>query len=226
MNLNRSEIILGKENIKKISNAKVLIVGLGGVGGCALEMLVRGGVENITIVDYDRFEESNINRQIICLNNNIGEFKTSEAKKRIKNINANCKVVVYNNKINDNFFKSISLNVDYIIDACDDISAKISLIKYSIENNVKIITCMGTGNKIDPTRLKITNIWKTNYDPLARKLRQKMRKENINYALPVVCSDEEPLIKTKKTVGSLPMVPNAAGIFLASFVINDIINNL
>lgn len=226
MNLIRSEIVIGKENVNKIKNASVLIVGLGGVGGSALEMIVRSGVENIIIIDYDKFEESNINRQIICLNDNIGEYKTGEAFKRIKKINDECKIKVYNNKIDEFFLKDNHLKVDYVIDACDDIKAKILLIKYAISNNIKIISCLGTGNKLNPSKLKISNIWKTSYDPLAKKLRQCLRKENINYKLPVVYSDEKPLVKGQKTVGSLPMVPNVAGIFTASFVINDIINNL
>lgn len=223
MNLDRSIKLIGKDNVNKLKNSKVLIVGLGGVGGMALEMLIRSGIENLIIIDYDDFEESNINRQLLCTQKNIGKHKTDEAKLRAKSINPLCNVKKYNVKLDKDFLCNNKLVADYIIDACDDIKAKMELIKYAINNNVKIISCMGTGNKLDPSMLKITNIWKTSYDPLAKKLRQCLRKENITDKIPVVTSEERPLVKNIKEIPSLVLVPNAAGILLASYVINDII---
>ena len=223
MNLLRSEMLIGKENIKKIENAKVLLAGLGGVGGMALEMIVRCGIKNITIIDYDKFEESNINRQILCTKKSIGKNKVDEAEKRIKKINPSCKVIKYNEKIDNVFLSNNTFDADYIIDAIDDVKAKVELIKYAINNNIKIISCMGTGNKLDPSKLEITNIWKTSYDPLAKKLRSVLRKERINYKLPVVSSEEKGVVNNIKEIPSLALVPNAAGIMLASYVINDII---
>lgn len=218
----RTEKIIGKNNLSKIKNTSILIVGIGGVGGSALEMLARTGIENIVVADFDQFEESNLNRQILSLQSNIGLLKVDAAKDRIKDINSSINIYLIKDKIDDNSIKNIP-KTDYIIDACDDIKAKVSLIKYAISNNIKIISCCGTGNRLNPEKLRITNIWKTEYDPLAKKLRQELRKNKINYKLPVVCSLEKPVIKTKEFVGSMAMVPNAAGILLASYVINDII---
>lgn len=220
--LDRTKIIIGSEKINLITKTSVLIVGLGGVGSSALEMLVRSGISNLFVVDYDVFEESNLNRQILCLRNNIGALKVEVAKKRIESINPDARATCLNLKVKDGM-DDVLPKTDYIIDACDDINAKIMLIKFAIKNNIKIISSCGTGNRIKPELLKITNIWKTEYDPLAKKLRYTLRKERINYKLPVVCSIEKP-IKTKDIIGSVAMVPNAAGILLASYVINDIIN--
>ncbi len=225
MDLKRSELLIGKDNVDKLKSAHILIVGLGGVGGSALEMIVRSGIENISIIDYDHFEESNINRQILCTRKNINKSKVDEAEKRIKMINSSCNVTKYNIKLDSTFLSNNTLDVNYIIDACDDVKAKVDLIKYAINNNIKIISCLGTGNKLDPIKLEITNIWKTKYDPLAKKIRSILRKEKINYKLPVVSSVEEVIIKNAKEIPSLALVPNAAGILLASYVINDIIKD-
>lgn len=218
----RLEKVIGKDNIKKFKNIHVLIVGVGGVGGICLEMLARCGIGNITICDYDIFEESNLNRQILCLKDNIGEYKTYVAKKRINSINEDININIINKKIDSVIINEIK-KVDYIIDACDDINAKVLLVKYAINNNIKIISSCGTGNRIDPSKLEISNIWKTSYDPLAKKLRNYLRKEKINYKLPVVYSKEQPIIKTNDYVGTISLVPNSAGILLASYVINDVI---
>ncbi len=225
MNLQRSELLIGKESVDKLKNTHVLIVGLGGVGGSCLEMIARSGIENISIMDYDNFEESNINRQVLCTIKNINKSKVDEAEKRVKIINPSCSVIMSNVKLDSSFFKNNKLDVNYIIDAIDDVKAKIELIKYAIDNNIKIISCMGTGNKLNPSKLEITDIWKTKYDPLAKKIRNILRKKKINYKLPVVSSSEEVIVKSVKEIPSLALVPNAAGIMLASYVINDVINN-
>lgn len=219
---NRTKKIIGIDNFTRIKNLSVLIVGIGGVGGSALEMLVRSGIENISIIDYDTFEESNLNRQILSLRNNINKNKVDVAKKRINLINDSCKVKTYKIKLDENF-DCINYKIDYIIDACDDVNAKVALAKYAIKNNIKIISSCGTGNRTHPESLTITNIWKTNYDPLAKKFRHELRKANIKYKIPVVCSKEIPIIKSSGEIGSVSTVPNAAGILLASYVINDII---
>ena len=221
----RAEKIIGKNNINRLKNTSILLVGLGGVGGSCLEMLARAGIGNITIVDYDIFEESNLNRQLLSLEDNIGECKTLVAKKRVESINSDIIVKEINNKLDDETINEIP-KTDYIIDACDDINAKVLLIKYAIKNNIKIISSCGTGNRLDPTKLKISNIWKTEYDPLAKKLRQYLRKEGIKYKVPVVFSEEQPVIKSSGYVGSMAMVPNCAGIILASYVINDVLKGI
>lgn len=218
----RTKKVIGEENLKLLQKASVLIVGIGGVGGSALEMLVRSGIGNITLIDFDTFEESNLNRQILSLKSNIGKYKVEVAKKRILSINPYCNVSYYDKKLDEELIKQLNNNYNYIIDACDDTKAKVALVKFAIKNNIKIISSCGTGNRLKPELLKITNIWKTEYDPLAKKIRAMLRKENISYKLPVICSFEKP-IKTKGSVGSMALVPNYAGILLASYVINDII---
>lgn len=218
----RTRKIIDDEKINKLKNTSVLLVGVGGVGGSCLEMLIRSGINYITIIDFDDFEESNLNRQILSLTNNIGKSKVLVAEERIKLINPNVLVKTINAKVDDNLSLPIT---DYIIDACDDINAKVLLVKHAIKNGIKIISSCGTGNRVNPSLLTISNIWKTEYDPLAKKLRYTLRKENITYKLPVVCSREVPLIKQAGKVGSMVLVPNCAGILLASYVINDIIRS-
>lgn len=217
----RTKLLLDKEKIDNIINTSVLIVGIGGVGGITSDLVARLGVGNIYIVDYDKFEISNLNRQILSLRSNVGEYKVDVAKKRILDINDKCNVTTYNTKLDQAFLDNFNTNVNYIIDACDDINAKVLLVEYAITNNIKIISCCGTGNRIDPTKLTYSTIWKTEDDPLSKKFRYELRNNNITYKLPVVCSKEHP-IKTKESVGSVSMVPNAAGILLASYVLNDI----
>lgn len=224
MDLERSIKLIGEDNVLKLKKTRVLIVGLGGVGGMALEMLARCGVESMTLIDYDIFEKSNLNRQILSLQSNLGEKKTNEALKRVMSINERCKVKIYDTKLDKTFLESNPIKTDYIIDACDDVTAKVELIKYAKKNNIKIISCCGTGNKLNPLMLTITNVWKTSNDPLAKKLRQCLRRENITDKIFVVTSNERPLVKNTKKIPSLSLVPNAAGILLASYVVNDVIN--
>ena len=224
MEQSRIEKIIGIDNLNRLNNTSVLLVGIGGVGGITYEMLVRSGIGNITIIDFDTFEESNLNRQILSLGSNINKNKVDVAKKRALEINPNCKINAIPKKVDINMLDDLSPYFDYIIDACDDVKAKVALVKYAIKNNIKIISSCGTGNRINPERLKISNIWKTEYDPLAKKFRLELRKNSINYRLPVVYSSEVPLIKESGFVGSMAMVPNSAGILLASYVINDVID--
>lgn len=215
--------VIGEDNLTKLMKARVLLVGIGGVGGSSLEMLARSGILNITVIDYDKFEITNLNRQILSLYENIGENKVDVARKRVLSINNKCNIKTYNFLVDESFLDNLEADFDYIIDACDDMNAKVLLVKYAIKNNIKIISSCGTGNKINPEALSITNIWKTYNDPLAKKLRYLLRKEGISYKLPVVSSSEVPILKTKDIIGSVSIVPNTAGIFLASYVINDIL---
>ena len=141
----------------------------------------------------------------------------NETKEKLEN---NFKII--KDKLDINNVNNLPIT-DYIIDACDDINAKVLLVKFALKNNIKIISSCGTGNRINPSLLTITNIWKTQYDPLAKKFRYMLRKEHISYKLPVVCSSEVPIIKQSGSVGSMGLVPNCCGIFLASYVINDIL---
>lgn len=217
--------LIGEENLNKIKNKTVCIVGLGGVGGFATEAIVRSGVGNVIIVDYDRIDISNLNRQIITNQNNIGESKVQEMQKRIKSINPNCNITIIEEKIDSNNINLIFQNkIDYLIDACDTITTKEALIIECIKRKIKIISSMGTGNKLNPTLLEICDIRKTSYDPIAKKIRKFVTDNKIKDKIPVVYSKEQ----NPKFQGSIPsmiFVPATAGLLLANYVICDIINN-
>jgi len=218
--------LITDKDLKNISTKKILLVGVGGVGGYTLESLIRSGFKNISIIDGDVIDITNLNRQIIAKNDNIGKLKVMEAKERTLAINpeANIKSIsVFLTK--DNFNDYINEEYDYIIDACDDVPIKIELIKYAKEHNIKIISALGTGRKLNPLMLELTSLDKTFNDPLAKKLRYELRKRNIDLKIPVVFSKEE-AINTKNEVGSAIFVPASAGILIANYIFNDVINKV
>ena len=223
MQVDRIKSLIGEKNLNLIKEARVIIIGIGGVGGYALETLVRSGVSEIGIVDFDEVDITNLNRQIITNLNNIGEKKVILAKKRAESISNSVKIKTYCEFLNnENINTIIGNNYDYIIDACDTISTKKSLIEYAFKNNIKIISSMGTAKKLDPTKLRITKLSKTVCDPLAKVLRKTFKNEKYYNKINVV-SSEETSIKTQE-LGSLMMVPATAGILCAKFVIDDIID--
>lgn len=220
--LRRFELMIGSK-INDVMNTKVLILGLGGVGSYAVEGLARSGIGEVILVDYDTIDITNLNRQLMTNHNNIGKLKTEVLKERIESINPNCCVITISERINDdNINKIYDFNPDYIVDACDSIDVKKNLILNCKKKNIKLISSMGTGNKFDPSRLKIMDIRKTSYDPLAKRLRKFVLEEKINYKVMVVASDEKPL-KISNPIGSTAFVPATAGLLCASFVINDIL---
>lgn len=215
--------IINEGDFKKIQNTSILLVGVGGVGGYSLEALIRSGFLNITIIDGDIIDITNLNRQIIATNENIGLSKVLEAKKRALNINGMANIKTVNTYLTkDNFDTYINEKYDFIIDACDDIDIKIELIKYARKNDINIICALGTGRKIKPELLKISTLNKTFNDPLAKKLRHELRKENMDLNIPVVFSEEE-AINTNNEVGSMVFVPAVAGIYLANYVLRKTI---
>lgn len=214
MNLERLESLVGSTNLEKIKSLNILIVGIGGVGGYTLESLVRCGVENITIVDFDKVESSNLNRQIISSLTNIGKLKVEVAKERYSNINnkLNLKCLpIFLNK--DNINKINIEEYDYVVDACDSVNTKVLLMQECILKNIKIISSMGTAKKMDATKLSITSLDKTNYDKLAKKLQRKIK---------VVSSSEQ--VKDIKVLGSNSFVPATSGLLITNYIINDVIN--
>lgn len=215
--------LIGKEKFNNIQNKKVLLIGCGGVGGYALESLVRSGINNIDIVEYDKIDISNLNRQIITNQLNIGNSKAQEAYKRAISINPKLKMNLFEQFLSENNIEEIlSNNYNYIIDACDTVKTKIEIIKYCTQNNIKLISCMGTAKKIDPTKLEITTLDKTKYDPLAKVIRKKIKELKINKKIYVVSSTEQ--IIESDILGSFLMVPATAGILCAKYIIDDIIN--
>lgn len=218
----RQMLIINEEDMKKIKNTNILLVGIGGVGCSCLEALVRLGYNNITIIDNDTFDESNLNRQLYSNQNNIGEFKVLEAQKRAKSTNPNILLKTHQMFLNESNIDEIDINnYDYIIDACDSVNTKLLLIKYALNNNISIISSMGTGNRVDPSKIILTDIWKTVNDPLAKKMRKLLKDNQITKKIPVVTSQELPIKTNTTTIGSCYLVPNTAGIFLASFILNN-----
>jgi len=214
--------LIGEDNVNKLKKANVLIVGLGGVGGYALETLVRSGIYNLTIVDGDIVELSNLNRQIISKMDVIGRPKALVAQARTLEINPDVNLKVINHFIREDNFSLLNIDsFDYVIDACDDLNLKILLIKNA--DKYKLISSMGTANKMDITRFKITTIDKTSYDPLAKIIRKKIKEEKIRTKFKVVSSDEK-VMKNGTKLGTIAYMPAVSGLLCASYVINDIIN--
>lgn len=216
----RTEKLIGKENMEKLKNSRVIVFGVGGVGGYAVEALVRAGISKITVVDNDVVSESNINRQIIALNSTVGKLKTDVIKARILDINPNAEVIalpIFFDENSDIDFKQY----DFIVDCIDSVNSKIHLIKSAKENNIKIISALGTGNKICPEKLEIVDIKDTSYCPLARKVRTLLKKEGI-FDLTCVYSKEEPK-KCEGVPASISFVPSTAGLLMASYVIRELI---
>lgn len=223
--LERSKLLFSDEQLNDFSNSNILIVGVGGVGGACFEALVRMGIKNISVVDGDFFSKSNLNRQLLCTRDNIGHSKVNEALLRAKSINSDILVETYEMFLNEANIDEIDYKkYNYIIDCCDTMTTKLLLIKKALEYNIKIISSMGTGNRIDPTKLEIMNIWKTQNDPVAKVMRKMLRDNHIKYKLPVLCSTELPIKTHERIPGSVSFVPNVAGFCIASYAFNDIIN--
>lgn len=219
----RLELIIGKENLKKIKEKKVVVIGLGGVGGILCETLVRNGIENITIVDNDIIDITNKNRQIIALDSSIGKKKTEVLKNRLLDINSNCNIKVIDDFITkDNIDLIFNEKIDYVIDACDTVTTKLLLIEESIKKNIKVLSSMGMGKKIDLSKLKIMDIRKTSYDKLAKIIRKQLKDDGYKGKIMVLSSDEEP-IDTKDNIGSYSPLTSYAGLLMADYVIKDII---
>lgn len=225
----RTEAMLGAKCLNRLQHAHVAVFGLGGVGGHAAETLCRGGIGTLSLIDSERFDRSNCNRQIFATDFTVGKLKTEAAKERLLSINPNCNVKTYpifygKDETPDNLFQG----VDYILDAIDSVSSKMMLIEEANNKNIPIISCMGTGNKLDPTLFRVADIKQTKVCPLARVIRSECKKRKID-RLKVVYSEEEPLPvhlgneHGKNIPGSVSFVPGVAGMILAGEVIKDII---
>ena len=218
----RTELLVGSDKLDKLRNARVIIFGVGGVGGYVTEALARSGVGYIELVDKDVVSESNINRQIIALHSTIGKYKTEVMRDRIKDINPDAEVVVRNcfylpETANDFDFTKY----DYVVDAVDTVTAKLSIIVEADKAGTPVISSMGAGNKMDPTRFQVADIYKTSVCPLAKVMRRELKKRGIR-KLKCVYSTEEPVINAR-TPGSIAFVPSVAGLIIAGEVIKDII---
>lgn len=221
----RIELLIGKDNIQKLANSKVIIYGIGGVGSFVVEGLVRAGIEHIILVDNDVIAPSNLNRQVHATISNIGKLKVDCMKERILTINPKVNVETYiPQNIENGEELLIDNTIDYVVDAVDTITTKLKLIQRAKEEQVPIISCMGTGNKLDPTKFEIADIYKTSVCPLAKVMRKELKKKGIQ-DLKVLYSKEEPIKHDieSRTPASISFVPSVAGMIIAGEVIKDII---
>lgn len=227
----RTELLIGNENLERLKNSHIIVFGLGGVGSSAVEALVRAGVGELTLVDFDTVDITNLNRQIIATQRTIGNFKADVMKERALSINPDIKINSYIEKFlkenSDLFFKN--KKYDYVVDAIDLITAKLDLIELCYKGKIPIISSMGTGNKLDPTMFEVSDINKTSVCPLAKVIRKELKKRNVR-KLKVVFSKEEvkkPLNENSNrekiyNVGSIAFVPPVVGMIMAAQVIKDI----
>ena len=230
----RTELLIGKRGIKSLSEAKVLIFGIGGVGSYIIEALARSGVGTLALVDSDEVSITNINRQLVALHSTIGQFKTEVAKARIRDIDPNILVHTY-----QTFYDAQTASLfdfkeyDYVVDAIDTVTSKLLIIEQAKASKTPVISCMGTGNKLDPSRFEIADISKTSVCPLAKVMRLELRKRKIK-KVKVLFSKEQPIkiietaSSTKESkspeVGSIAYVPATAGLMIAGEVIKELIN--
>ena len=227
----RTELILGEEAVKKLNNSKVAIFGIGGVGSYVLEGLVRAGIQNFILVDKDEVDITNLNRQIIATHSTIGKPKVEVAKERVLSINPNANVEIHKEFFMPDSPEILDNTVDYIVDCVDTVTAKIELVVRANKLNIPIISSMGTGNKLDPTRFEVADIYKTSICPLAKVMRKELKERGIS-KLKVVYSKEQPIkpqreagqeLTRKQTPGSVSFVPSVAGLIIAGEIIKDII---
>lgn len=242
----RTELLIGKEGIEKLQNAKVAIFGIGGVGSFVVEGLARAGIGNFILIDDDKVCLTNLNRQIIATRKTIGKNKVEVARDRILEINPNANVEIHQEFFMPDSDEILDNTVDYIVDSVDTVTAKVELVVRANRLNIPIMSCMGTGNKLDPTRFEVTDIYKTSVCPLAKVMRKELKARGIK-KLKVVYSKEEPIkpnencenscknncicppgTKRKCTIrkqvpGSISFVPSVAGLIIAGEVIKDIL---
>ena len=232
MMFQRTELLLGKEGLEKLKKSHIIVFGLGGVGGYVVEALIRVGIQEITVVDFDTIDITNLNRQIIATQNTVGNYKADAIKERILSINPEVKVNTYREKFTEetsSIFFNDNLTYSYVIDAIDLVKYKIKIIELSKERGIPVISCMGTGNKLNPEMLKISDISKTSVCPLAKVMRKELKKRRINKVkvlyseeVPKKPINEEGSREKKVNVGSVSFVPSVAGLIIASQVVKDI----
>ena len=229
----RTQMLLGEAAMRKLESSRVAVFGAGGVGGYVIEALARSGIGALDIIDHDTVSESNINRQILATDSSVGQYKADVAKQRVAAINPGCKVnaikVFY---LPDTQNEIDFTQFDYVVDAIDTVTGKLLIIQNAKNAGVPVISAMGTGNKIDPSKLRVADIYETSVCPLARIMRNELRKRNID-SLKVVYSEEkamkpvEPVENTDSSTrrdipGSTAFVPSAAGLLIASEVVRDL----
>ena len=233
-------MLIGKEGIRKLKQSKVVVLGIGGVGSFSAEALARSGIGSLILVDVDTICISNLNRQIIADLSTVGRYKVDVMAERISRINPDCRVVTHKDFISgENLAELIPMDTDYVVDAIDTITSKIALAVWCQEKGIRLISSMGTGNKLDPTRFEVTDIYKTRVCPLAKVMRRELRRREVK-SLKVLYSTEEPIrlqtdqaasdaeiscgtLSKRQTPGSMPFVPPVAGMIIAGEVVRELL---
>ena len=221
LRFSRFQLLVGPDSLNYLFQRTVFVLGCGGVGGYVVEALARSGVGTIILADFDVVSESNLNRQIVALTSTIGKKKIDVLADRVLDIYAKCQVIKLDRFVGENDLEEIcsSYSIDFFVDACDSVRTKMSVISYCTQKKLPFLSCMGMGNRLDPSQLKIVDIRKTMNDPLARILRKYVRDQKINSKVMVVASFEVPIQTGDKIVGSSSFVPASAGLLIASYVV-------
>lgn len=240
----RNELAIGKEGLDIMKNSTVAVLGIGGVGSFAAEALARSGVGRLILIDKDDVDITNVNRQLVALLSTIGQPKVDIMAARIKDINPDCEVIPLKMFYTEETYEEIfGHKIDFFVDASDTIIYKVHLMKECLKRNIPIISSMGAANKMDPTRFQIADISKTHTDPIAKVIRAKLRKDGIRKGIPVVFSDESPIVireDVRKVVGNeqaeirkakmLPssnaFVPSTCGLIMASYVVRELLKDI
>ena len=220
----RSEILIGKDKIESLSSKKIAVIGCGGVGSIIPLVLAMSNIGNILLIDQDKIDITNLNRQIAYNFEDIGEDKVYSLKEKVVKKRPNINVIALNKRIDFDFDFSVLNDCAFVIDCIDDINAKVLLIKYCISEKIKVVSSLGMGFKLDPSLVKIVALNKTTSDPLAKRLRYLLKKENVDLSKVIVAFSSECNLCTNREVGSMAFVPNAAGLILASYVLRELIN--
>ncbi len=237
--LKRTKLLLGEDAIEKLKKVRVAIMGLGGVGTYATEVLARSGIENFLLVDFDKVSESNINRQLIALHSNIGKLKTEAMKERILDINPDAEIKIYNDFCAVESRDFLLKDIDFIVDAIDSLNPKVGLLEDAYHKKIKIISVMGAGGKLDPSQIRLDDISKSNVCPLAKRVRKYLRRRGIDSGIPVIYSLEKPVPqfafedgseeelgstrgRERGTLSSISYLPAIMGMWAASYLIRNI----
>ncbi len=219
----RTKLLIGEDNLKKLMTKKVAVCGNGGVGSIIPLVLLRSGILDFILVDFDKVDRSNLNRQIAYNLNDVGKLKSEALSLHLKELRKEVNTLVIDKKIDNNFDFSIFDSCSYVFDCIDDIKAKVLLIKYCKSKGIKIISSLGMGNRLNSTEIIITKLNKTTSDPLAKKLRYLLKESNVDISNIIVSfSKEKPIIKSR-IVSSMAFVPNASGLAMASYALRDIL---
>lgn len=220
VDLSRIESLIGKQNLEKLNNKHVLICGVGGVGSFVAEALARSGLGKMTIIDFDKIDPSNLNRQLMTSKSNIGSIKVEEVKKRIEEI-SDCKVTAINSFINDSF--ELNDDYDYVVDCIDTLDSKFNLVKKCHEKNIPVLSSLGSAKRTKIENIKLSTLDKTENDPLAKAFRTLVRKENYRHKIEVVFVDSPPIQTENRTLGSSIFVVGSVGLYIASIVFERLI---